>query len=163
MYIFCLCKQNTYVDSDWKRFLIIFPNWKVFWPWNGAYIKACNEWHLVMVNFPAKTCIFFKIKCKQKLSLEDPHSSLKWSPPPKQKEGLLPAPMRRKPLPWNLQYPGHPPTSTILQSPYSFAQTVSPCVKLSPHSILEHSQSTIPSTPHRLPSSFNGFLAILPF
>ena len=34
-----------------------------------------------------------------KLLLEDPHSSLKWSPPSKQNEEHLPAPMRRKQLP----------------------------------------------------------------
>ena len=55
------------------------------------------------------------------LLLEDPHSSLKSSPPSKGKEGLLPANMRRKQLPQNLHYPGHPPTPTILQSPYTFA------------------------------------------
>ena len=64
---------------------------------------------------------------QQQLSLEDPHSSLNWSPPSKQKEEHLPT-MRRKQLPWNQHYPGHPPTATIL-SLYSFAQ--SPCVKLS--------------------------------
>ena len=100
---------------------------------------------------------------QQQLSLEDPNSSLKWSSPSKQKEEHLPAPIKRKQLPWNQHYPGHPPTPTILQSPYSFAQTVSPCVKLSFHPIVEHSQSTIPSTPYHLPSSFNGYLAILPF
>ena len=57
-------------------------------------------------------------------------SSLKWSPPSKQKDDHLPAPMRRKQLPWNLHYPGLPPTPTIFQSPYSFAQTVGPFVKL---------------------------------
>ena len=77
---------------------------------------------------------------QQQLSLEDPHSSLNWSPPSKQKEEHLPT-MRRKQLPWNQHYPGHPTTATIL-SLYSFAQ--SPCVKLSfIHPILEHSQSTI--------------------
>ena len=50
------------------------------------------------------------------LSLEDPDCSLKSSPPSKQKEGLLPAHMRRKQLPWNLHYPEHPPTPTILQA-----------------------------------------------
>ena len=38
-------------------------------------------------------------------SLEDPLSSLKWLPPSKQKEGLLPTLMRRKLLPWILHYP----------------------------------------------------------
>ena len=57
-------------------------------------------------------------------------------------------------------YPGHLPTPTILQSPYSFAQTVSPSVKLSFNPILRHSQSTIL---YCLPSSFNGSLAILLF
>ena len=71
--------------------------------------------------------------------------------------------MRKKQLPWNLHYPGHSPTPTILQYPYFFAQAVRPCVKLSSHPILEHSPSTIPSTPFRLPSSSNGSLAILPF
>ena len=66
-------------------------------------------------------------------------------------------------LPWNPHYPGHPPTPTIPQSTYSFAQTVGPCVKLSSHPILEHDQSTVPSTSYRLPSSFNGSLAILLF
>ena len=71
--------------------------------------------------------------------------------------------MRKKQLPWNLHYPGHSPTPTILQYPYFFAQAVSPCVKLSSHPILEHSPSTIPSTPFRLPFSSSGYLAILPF
>ena len=71
--------------------------------------------------------------------------------------------MRRKLLPWNPHYPGHLPTPTIPQSPYSSAQTVSPCVKLSSHPILEHSQSTVPSTPSHLPSLFIGSLAILSF
>ena len=44
-----------------------------------------------------------------------------------------------------------------------FGQRVSPCVKLSFHPILEHFQSTIPSTPYHLLSLFNGSLAILPF
>ena len=71
--------------------------------------------------------------------------------------------MERKLLPWNPHYPEHLPTPTIPQSPYSSAQTVSPCVKLSSHPILEHSQFTVPSTPSRLPSLFNGSLAILSF
>ena len=90
-------------------------------------------------------------------------SSLKWLTPSKRKEGFLLALMRRKLLPWNPHYPGHLPTSTIPQSPYSSAQTISPCVKLSSHPISEHSKSTVPSIPYRLPSSFNGSLAILPF
>ena len=53
--------------------------------------------------------------------------------------------MRKKQLPWNLHYLGHSPMPTIVQSPYSFAQTVSPCVKPSSHHILERSPSTIPS------------------
>ena len=97
---------------------------------------------------------------QQQLSLEDPQSSLKWSLPSKQREEHLPAPMRKKQLPWNQHYPGHLPTPTILQSPYSFAQTVSPSVKLSFNPILRHSQSTIL---YCLPSSFNGSLAILLF
>ena len=71
--------------------------------------------------------------------------------------------MRKKQLPWNLHYSGHSPTPTIIQSPYSFAQTVSPCAKPSSHSILEHSPSTIPSTLFCLPSSSSGSLAILTF
>ena len=71
--------------------------------------------------------------------------------------------MKRNQLPWNLNFPGNSPTPTILQSPYSFAQTLSPCVKLSSHPILKHSPSIISSAPFRLPSSSNGFLAILPF
>ena len=53
--------------------------------------------------------------------------------------------MRKKQLPWNLHYLGHSPMPTIIESPYSFAQTVSPCVKPSSHHILERSPSTIPS------------------
>ena len=71
--------------------------------------------------------------------------------------------MRKKRLPWNLHYPAHSPTPTIIQSPYSFEQTVSPCLKPSSHPILEHSPSTIPATSFRLPSSSSGSLAILPF
>ena len=71
--------------------------------------------------------------------------------------------MRKKQLPWNLHYPGHSPTPTIIQSPDSFAHTVSPCVKPSSHPILEHSPSTIPSTSFRLPSSSSVSLVILPF
>ena len=52
--------------------------------------------------------------------------------------------------------PGHPPMSTILQLPYSFAQMASHYVKIP-------LQFTILLTPSDLPSSFNGFLAILPF
>ena len=70
--------------------------------------------------------------------------------------------MRKKQLPWNLHYPAHSPMPPILQSPYSFAQRVSPCVKLSSHPILEYSPSKITSTSFRLPSSSNGSLAILP-
>ena len=92
---------------------------------------------------------------QQQLSLEDPHSSLNWSPPSKQKEEHLPT-MRRKQLPWNQHYPGHPTTATIL-SLYSFAQ--SPCVKLS----FIHPIHNIPSTPCSLSSLFNGSLANLPF
>ena len=71
--------------------------------------------------------------------------------------------MRKKQLPWNLHYPGHSPTPIIILSPYSFAQTLSPCVKPSSHPILEHSPSTIPSTPFGLPSSSTRSLAILTF
>ena len=44
-------------------------------------------------------------------------SSLKWPLPSKQEEELLPAPMRKKQLPWNLHYPRLPPTPNILQPP----------------------------------------------
>ena len=60
-----------------------------------------------------------EIGVQLQLSLEDPHASLMWSPPSQQKEEYLPAPMRRKQLPWNQHYPGHPPMPPILQSPYS--------------------------------------------
>ena len=39
---------------------------------------------------------------QMKLSLEDPLSSLKWSPPSKREEEPLPVPMRKKQLPCNL-------------------------------------------------------------
>ena len=55
--------------------------------------------------------------------------------------------MRKKRLPWNLLYLGHSPMPTIIHSPYSFAQTVSPCVKPSYHHILECSPFVIPSVP----------------
>ena len=83
--------------------------------------------------------------------------------PSKEKVEPLPAPMTKKQLPWNLHYPGHSPMTTIIQSPYSFAQTVIPCVKPSSHPILQHSPSTIPSTPCRLQSLSSGSLATLPF
>ena len=70
---------------------------------------------------------------------------------------------RKKRVPWNLHYLGNLPTATILQPPYSFTQTVSPCVKFSSHPIAEHSQSTIPSTLYHPLFSSNGSLAILPF
>ena len=64
------------------------------------------------------------------LSLEDPLSSLMWSPQSKQKDKPLPAPMRRKQLPWNLHYCGHSPRPTILQSPYSCTDSKSLCEAL---------------------------------
>ena len=97
------------------------------------------------------------------LSLEDVLSSLMQSPPSKQKYKPLQAPMRKKQLPWNLHCPGHSPMPIIILSPYSFAQTVSPCVKPSSHPILECSPSTIPLPPFRLRSSSSRSLAILPF
>ena len=66
-------------------------------------------------------------------------------------------------LSWNQHYPGHTPTPTIFQSPYSFAQTANPYVKLSFHQILEPSQFTITSTPYHLPFWFSGSFAILQF
>ena len=59
-------------------------------------------------------------RAQQQLSLEDSHSSLKWLPPSKSKEEHLQASTRKKQLIWNQHDPGHPPTSTILQSSYSF-------------------------------------------
>ena len=38
--------------------------------------------------------------------------------------------MRRKQLPWNQHYPGHPPMPTISQSPYFFADSKSLCEAL---------------------------------
>ena len=64
------------------------------------------------------------------LPLEDPLSSLMWSPQSKQKDKPLPAPMRRKQLPWNLHYRGHSPRPTILQSPYSCTDSKSLCEAL---------------------------------
>ena len=94
------------------------------------------------------------------LSLEDPLSSLMYS---KQKDVPSPAPMRKKQPPWNLHCLGHSPMLTIIQSAYSFAQTVSPCVKPSYHHILESSPSAIPSIPFHLQSLSSGSLAILLF
>ena len=51
--------------------------------------------------------------------------------------------MRKKRLPWNLHYLGHAPMPTIIHSPFSFAQTMSPCVKPSYHHILECSSSSV--------------------
>ena len=54
-------------------------------------------------------------------------------------------------------------TSTNANHPLIFLLFCTDCKslwKLSFHPILEHSQSTIPSTPYCLPSSFNGSLAI---
>ena len=51
---------------------------------------------------------------QQQLLLEDPHSSLKWLPLSDPKEEHLPAPTRRKQLPWDQHYHGHPPMPTIL-------------------------------------------------
>ena len=70
--------------------------------------------------------------------------------------------MKKKQLPWNLLYPGHSTTPTIVQSPYSFAQIVSLCATSSSHRILEHPLSVTLSTPFFPPSSSSGFLAILP-
>ena len=94
------------------------------------------------------------------LSLEDPLSSLMYSPLSKQKDVPSPAPMRKKQLPWNLHCLRHSPMLTIIQSPYSFAQTVSPCVKPSYH-IAKRSPSAIPSVPFHLQSLSSGSLALL--
>ena len=100
---------------------------------------------------------------QQQLVTRASHSSLKWLPPSKTKEKHLPAPMRRKQLPWVQHYPRHPPTPIILRSPYSFAQTANPYLKVSFHQILKPSQFTFPSTPYHFPSSCSGSLVILPF
>ena len=68
--------------------------------------------------------------------------------------------MRKKLLPWNLHYLGHSPMPTIIHSQYSFAQTVSLCVKPSYHHILERSPFAIPSVPFHLQSLASGSLAI---
>ena len=68
--------------------------------------------------------------------------------------------MRKKRLPWTLHYLGHAPMSTIIHSPFSSAQTVSPCVKPSYHHILERSPFAIPSVPFHLQSLSSGSLAI---
>ena len=73
----------------------------------------------------------------QQLSLENPHSILKWLAPSKLKEAYLPTPTRRKQPQWNQHYRGHPAMPIILQSPYSFTQTANPYVKFSFHLILE--------------------------
>ena len=70
------------------------------------------------------------------------------------------APMRKKRLPWNLHYLGHTPMPTIIHSPFSFVQTVSPCVKPSYHRILERSPFAILSVPSHLQSLSSGSLAI---
>ena len=68
--------------------------------------------------------------------------------------------MRKKRLPWNLHNLGHSPVPTIIHSPYSFAKTVSPCVKPSYHYILERSPFVIPSVPFHLQSLSSGSLVI---
>ena len=99
---------------------------------------------------------------QQKLPLENSQSSLKWLPSSKAKEERSPIPTRRK-LPRNQHYSGHPPVPIILQSLYSFAEIQNHYVKLLFYQILAPLQFTIPLTPSRLPSSFNGSLAILLF
>ena len=68
--------------------------------------------------------------------------------------------MSKKRLPWNLHYLGHTPMPTIIDSPFSFAQTVSPCVKPSYHHTLERSPFAIPSGPSHLQSLSSESLAI---
>ena len=68
--------------------------------------------------------------------------------------------MRKKRLPWTLHYLGHAPMPTIIHSPFSFVQTVSPCVKPSYHHILERSPFAIPSVPFHLQSLSSGSLTI---
>ena len=104
-----------------------------------------------------------EIGTQQQMSLEDPQSNVKCLPPPKPKGDRSPAPTRKKQLPGNQEYPGHLPMPTILQSPYSFAQITNHSVELSYHQILVPLQFTIPFSPSHLPSSFNGYLAILKF
>ena len=100
---------------------------------------------------------------QQQLSLEDSQSSLKWLPSSKAKEERSPVPPRRKQLPGNQHYSGHPPMPIILQSLYSFAEIQNHYVMLLFYQILEPRQFTIPLIPSRLPSWFNGSLAILLF
>ena len=71
--------------------------------------------------------------------------------------------MSKNQLPWTRHYPGHLPAPTIIQSSYSFTQTVNPCVKPTSHPIVEHFPSTIPLTPLHLPPSSSGSLPILLF
>ena len=68
--------------------------------------------------------------------------------------------MRKKRLPWTLHYLGHAPMPTIIHSPFSFAQTVSPCVKPSYHHILERFPFAMPSVPFQLQSLSSGSLAV---
>ena len=74
---------------------------------------------------------------KQQLSLEDPHSRLKWLPPSKPKVDHSPDATRTKQLPRNQHFPGLLPMPAILESPYSFTETANPYVKLKFHQILE--------------------------
>ena len=96
----------------------------------------------------------------QQLSLEDPLTSLRYSPLSKQKVVRSPAPMRKKLLPWYLHYLGHAPMPTIIHSLFFFVQTVSLCVKPSCHHILERSPFAIPSVPSHLQFLSSGSLAI---
>ena len=104
-----------------------------------------------------------EIGLQQQLPLEDPQSSLKLLPPSKLKVERSPALTRRKQLLWNQLQSGHPPMTTILQSPSTFSETVNPYVKLSYHKILIPLQFTIVLIPFPLSFLFNGSLAILPF
>ena len=65
---------------------------------------------------------------KTGFSLENLQSSVKWLPPSKPKEEHSAAPTKRKQLPWNQH--GHPPTPTILQSPYFCTDIKSLCEAL---------------------------------
>ena len=67
--------------------------------------------------------------------------------------------MRKKWLPWNLHYLGQAPMPTIIHSLFSFAQTVSPCVKPSYHRILERSPFAIPSAPSHIQSLSSGTIS----
>ena len=105
---------------------LITPTWNT-----NAASPSSLRIRLIMLCTPMDLLVDGQeIGVQLQLSLEDPHASLMWSPPSQQKEEYLPAPMRRKQLPWNQHYPGHPPMPPILQSPYSCTDSKSLCEAL---------------------------------